>query len=195
MKQTIYTIGHSNHELDYFHGLLAEQEIKCVVDVRSVPFSSYNSQFNKPELAKYLQDKGLYYLWLGDKIGARYEDPQLLKESGAVDFARVRQTDEFKAGIKRLLQGLKKGFTISLMCSEKEPLDCHRAILISPVLKAKGISVNHILADGDILTHAELEDKLVEMYFGGGRQARLFNRNEDKTDLELAYEKRNEEMG
>jgi uncharacterized protein (DUF488 family) len=161
---TLFTVGHSTHEPAYFLELLKEYRITCLVDVRSIAASGYNPQFNKEPLAAFLKENGIAYLHFGKEFGARHNDPALLDKDGKVDFEKVRHSDDFKRGIQRLIQGFDKGFIISLMCSEAEPLDCHRFSMVSLALDGLGFEVKHILKDKTLLTNAQLEKALLKRF-------------------------------
>lgn len=150
---TIYTVGHSNHPIEKFVNLLTANGITAVADVRSRPFSRRHPQFNKDRLAAELARHGIAYVFLGKELGARSEDPSCY-EHGKVQYPRLAATAAFKAGIDRVLSGAEK-FRLALMCAEKEPLDCHRTLLVSGALEKLGASVVHILADASL----ELQDK------------------------------------
>ena len=158
-----HTIGHSVYPIDEFITFLKENGINCIVDVRSSPYSRFASQYNREILGDELKKAGILYLFMGDSLGARYDDPELLYADGKVDFERVRATDAFKMGITRVVDGLKKGYSISLMCSEKEPFDCHRFVLVSKALIDMGIEVLHVTPD-TVIANSELEDRLFKKY-------------------------------
>lgn len=181
-----HTIGHSVYPIDEFIALLKSNGINCIVDVRSSPYSRFASQYNREILNEELKKAGILYLFMGEALGARYEDSALLFEDGRVDFDRVRQTDTFKAGIGRVIDGLQKGYSISLMCSEKEPFDCHRFVLVSKALQEEGIEVRHITPDAVIL-NSELEDRLFKKYKLSRHD--LFSSEED--NVAEAYRRRN----
>jgi uncharacterized protein (DUF488 family) len=119
----IYTIGHSNHKSDFFLSILKNYQIEVVVDIRSIPFSKFNPQYNKENIRNYLKKNGITYLYMGNLLGAKYNNRDLLFDNGKVDFEKVKKTDDFQNGIFRLKDGLNKGFKIVLMCSEKETFD------------------------------------------------------------------------
>lgn len=193
MKQ-INTIGHSIYEIDDFIFLLKKYKIDTIVDVRSTPYSRFASQFNKESLKHYLNDNNIYYIFMGDLLGARYEDKDLLFDDGKVDFKKVQQTKSFQEGIDRLEKGITKGHNISLMCSEKEAFDCHRFGLISEFLTKKSIKVNHLYPD-KVLTQEELEKKLLKKYEKFLPKADLFNPDiTEELQIELAYKFRNEDI-
>ena len=147
----VFTIGHSNHSLEMFASLLRLHGVTAVADVRSAPFSRFNPQFNKEILQREVRAHGLEYVFLGRELGARPHDPSFYKD-GQVQFARLKQTPSFQRGLERVMRGLEK-HSIALMCSEKSPQDCHRALLIAPALRQHGIAVRHILADGALEAH------------------------------------------
>src|SRR5262245_44368779 len=99
---TVFTIGHSTHEIEAFIGLLNKYGITCLIDVRSAPYSRIAPQFNKEALATALKNRSILYTHFEKEFGARYTKPSLLDEEGKVDFAKVRASDEFKQGIQRL---------------------------------------------------------------------------------------------
>src|SRR5687768_17775586 len=109
-KPIIYTIGHSTHPIDYFLQLLKHHGVNCVVDVRSVPASRFNPQFNKKTLASSLVANGIEYIHFGEAFGARQTDPLLLDNEGRVDFEKIRGTEKFNNGISRLWKGTNDGY-------------------------------------------------------------------------------------
>lgn len=161
---TLFTVGHSTHPPDYFLELLKEYQITCLIDVRSVAASAYNPQFNKEPLSAFLKKHRITYLHFAKEFGARHTDPTLLDNNSKVDFEKVRNSDNFKSGVQRVVQGLEKGFVIALMCSEAEPLDCHRFSMVSVAFQQIGFDVRHILRDKTLLSNAELEKALLKKF-------------------------------
>lgn len=156
---SIYTIGHSNHPPETLLRLLTQHGIGVVADVRSSPYSRYNPQFNRETLEKTLAAAGIRYLFLGRELGARPDDTSCY-ENGAVRYDRIAATPLFREGLARLEEGLRRGHRIALMCAEKDPLDCHRTILVSRHLP----DVRHIHADGTLEPHAEAMVRLRERH-------------------------------
>src|SRR5689334_1605772 len=113
-KLKLFTIGHSNHEIEFFIELLSSWGVDCVVDVRSIAASRFNPQYNKKKLAETLKDKGIAYLHMPEEFGARQTYADVLT-SGKVDFEKVRASTAFRSGVKRLKEGVARGFTIALM--------------------------------------------------------------------------------
>jgi uncharacterized protein (DUF488 family) len=155
----IYSVGHSNHPLEKFLSLLRQHDIGAIADVRSTPYSRRNPQFNSKQLAAVLEANGIAYVFLGKELGARSEDPSCY-EAGKVQYQRLAQTPLFHRGIERVLAGIER-YRVALMCAEKEPLDCHRTLLISRALERRGAAVIHILADGRIETHLDTMVRLI----------------------------------
>ena len=172
--QTVYTVGHSNHTIEFFIELIKSFSISCIIDVRSMPASAYNPQFNKEALQNSLLNEHINYMHFGEEFGARHTDPKLLDTYGKVDFEKVRESALFLSGVDRLKTGLEKGYNISLMCSEADPFDCHRFAMISYYLVRNGFNVHHILKDKTSVTNEELEEKLLKKYVKQIPQTNLF---------------------
>ena len=158
----IFSIGHSNHSIDKFISLLEGSEINMVVDVRSAPFSRMFPQFNQEALKKSLSDNAIGYLFLGDQIGGRSNDPDDYLD-GQVIYKSLSKKEAFKTGIERLKEGSAR-YQIALMCSEKEPLDCHRTLLVSETLVSSDIVVRHIHADGTVEGHGDALVRLLALH-------------------------------
>lgn len=154
-------MGHSNHPLAKFISLLTANGITAVADVRSRPFSRRNPQFNKERLAAELAQQGIAYVFLGKELGARSEDPACY-EDGRVQYPRLAATPAFNAGIERVLAGAQK-YRLALMCAEKEPLDCHRTLLVSRALERRGVPIAHILADASVEPQDKTMTRLIDM--------------------------------
>lgn len=194
MGKIIYTIGHSTHEINYFLELLNAFKIDCIVDVRSVPASSYTPQYNKDYLSNILKNNGVTYMHFAKEFGARQADPALLDDEGKVDFEKVRCSQNFRYGIERLWQGINKGFTIALMCSESDPFNCHRFSMISVALEKVGFNVQHILKDKTVRTNSQLENQLLKKYDKKLPKPDLFNSVSIDEQLQIAYRLRNKEI-
>lgn len=157
----VFTIGHSTHSLEAFVALLKLHGVTALADVRSAPFSRFNPQFNKDVLDRSLRAQGITYVFLGRELGARSDDPSCY-ENGRVQFGRLARTELFRRGIERVIRGAQE-HRIALMCAEKEPLDCHRTLLVARALDDLGVPVEHILADGRLETHGEAMLRLLDL--------------------------------
>ena len=156
---TVLTIGHSTHALEAFVALLQRHHVTAVADVRSAPYSRFNPQFNRDSFADALDAQGIRYVYLGDSLGGRSGDPACY-EDGRIRYDRVATTESFKRGLARVVHGAAK-HRIALMCAEKEPLDCHRTLLVARALDERGVDVAHIHAGGGLERHREAMDRLL----------------------------------
>lgn len=160
MNQVIYTIGHSDLTLDVFIEHLQRHGITTLADVRSSPYSRLHPQFNRGTLKRAVQEGGIGYVYLGKELGARAEQPECYL-NGKVQFTLLARQPIFLEGVNRVLKGLEK-HRIALMCSEKDPLQCHRTILVARQFHARGIAVRHILYDGSIEAHEAVEKRMLK---------------------------------
>ena len=160
-RGAVFTIGHSTHPLDEFAALLRRHGVTAVVDVRAAPYSRFNPQFRRDALAEGLGAVELEYIFLGRELGGRSADPADYRD-GRIDYDRVRETERFRRGVERVARGAERR-RIALMCAEKEPLNCHRTLLVAPALEARDIAVAHILADGSLEPHAATMDRLLDL--------------------------------
>ena len=158
--KTVFTIGHSNHTSETFIALLRLHNITAVADVRSSPYSRFASQFNKAELASLLKKNNIVYVFLGNYLGARPNDPLCYRNS-AIDFSRLSQTDYFQEGLERVIKGASQ-FNLALLCTEKDPIQCHRMILVCRHLRAKDTVIKHILEDGELEDNRDSERRLMD---------------------------------
>jgi len=156
----IHTVGHSNHPIAHFLQLLQGQGVTLLADVRSTPYSRFNPQFRREPLIEALADQGIGYLFLGEELGARSKDPSCYVD-GRVSYRKLAATALFRQGIDRLLTA-GKSHTVAIMCAEKDPLDCHRTILVARELVKRGEQVAHILANGEVESHDQAMQRLRE---------------------------------
>lgn len=160
-QAVILTIGHSTHSLEAFVALLRRHGVTVLADVRSAPFSRFNPQFNKDALGRDLKPCGIKYVFLGRELGARSDDRSCY-ENARVKYARLARTDRFRQGIERVLRGTQ-AHRIALMCAEREPLECHRTLLVARALDEQGISVAHILGNGVLESHRDAMERLLDV--------------------------------
>jgi uncharacterized protein (DUF488 family) len=184
----VYTIGHSTHELARFLELLRRCDIEAVADVRSSPYSQWMPQFNREPFGDKLGEAGIQYVFLGDELGARRDEPACYVD-GQARYEKIAELPAFIEGVKRVQQGAAK-MRVALMCAEKDPTECHRAVLVGRVLVDKGLSVRHILSDGAVEEHVALEQRLLAMF--GLASNDLFQKAEDM--LAQAYERRGRQI-
>ncbi len=161
-RDAILTIGHSNHSLAAFLGLLGKHVVTALVDVRSSPYSRFQPQFNRQTLDRTMVEAGITYLHLGDALGGRPTDPACY-EDGRVRYDRVARTEAFRNALESVLD-LAGRHRVALMCAEREPLHCHRTLLVARALDGAGEPVRHILADGEVEDHADAMDRLLTQH-------------------------------
>ena len=174
----LYTIGHSNHPVDHFLHLLSLHQVSAVADVRSMPFSRYTPQFNQGPLQKVLRGAGREYVFLGKELGARSEDPACYKD-GKLQFGLVAQTGLFQNGLARILKGMET-YRIALLCAEKDPITCHRMILVCRNLRLHIPVIRHILEDGRAEENPQAERRLRQSL--GIQENHLFATLEELTE-------------
>ena len=171
----ILTIGHSTHPIEVFVSLLQNHGVTAIADVRSTPASRFNPQFNRDALKRSLATIGIEYVFLGNELGARSDDRSCYVD-GRVQYDRLAKAPAYQLGIDRLDRG-RRTHRIAVMCSEREPLDCHRAVLVSETFHTRGIPVEHILGDGTIESHEASRHRLRQLH--GLADADLFHSTEE----------------
>ncbi len=152
---TVWTIGHGAVEMDEFVTVLRSQGIDTLVDVRSAPYSRYAPQFNREILEQAARHHGITYVYYGGELGGEPSDNSLLLRNGKPDYAQMEAAEPYRQGIEALKR-LAASECVCLMCSEEDPLRCHRSLLIAETLQREGIGVVHLRNDGTTETHAEL---------------------------------------
>lgn len=145
----IFTIGHSNHDVFDFLSILKKHGVRVLVDVRSDPYSRYASQFNKNDFQRNVEAAGIEYRYSGAYIGGKPKDPALHTPSGKPDYDMLAATDAFQNELRAIVEIATSKKTI-LMCSEADPMSCHRERIIAPILRSWGVKVTHIMPDGSI---------------------------------------------
>jgi hypothetical protein len=156
----LVSVGHSNHDWPAFTALLHRAGVTAVADVRSSPYSGRYPYFNRQPLSHGLRDEGIDYVFLGDLLGGRPSQLSLYDDDGRVNYERVRQSEAFQHGLEQLIRGLN-GNTVAFLCSEEDPLDCHRGLMIAPALSERGFAPRHLRKDGSLETNEEMERRLL----------------------------------
>ncbi len=193
----IYKIGHSNYDINKFIGLLLHNDVNAVADVRSSPYSKWVPQYSREALKATLLANGIAYTFLGKEFGARSDNPNCYV-NGRVQYSRLAEEPAFEIGVARLREGVKK-FRIALMCAEKDPIDCHRAILVARELDERGFMIRHILPSGECETQRQLELRLLSKFklpandLVSGREFvdRAYQKQEDRVAYQDDQEVRN----
>jgi uncharacterized protein (DUF488 family) len=138
----LYSIGHSNHPVIRFLDLLQQHQIQCIADVRTAPYSRFNPQYNREQLAISLKEKGISYIWLGAGLGGKN--------------SRGQKDNNYLQGIATLISTALETKT-AMMCSEEDPRNCHRHRKISTTILNGGFEqlqvqpfIHHIRGNGSI---------------------------------------------
>ncbi len=180
----VLTIGHSTLAYDHFLSLLRGASVNAVADVRTAPYSRHFPQFNREYLKDELRADEVAYTFLGKELGGRPASKELYCD-GIADYEKMARTDDFKKGLDRLIEGAKK-YRVALMCSEHDPLDCHRCLLVARALRERDVEVRHILSNGQIVSQSDIENRLLDM--AGRQNDDMFASREER--LAIAYRDR-----
>ncbi len=162
-QNPVFTVGHSNHPKEEFIKLLLRHRVDEVVDVRSSPYSRYTPHFNHDVLSGAVEQIGIGYVFLGHELGGRPSDRSCYDTDGRVRYDRVAETDLFDDGIKYVIRCADER-RVALMCTEKEPLECHRTLLVAKKIWESSVDIEHILADGSLENHAAAMDRLMDIF-------------------------------
>ncbi len=155
---TIHSIGHSNHSFEVFLELLRQHAIDAVADVRSQPYSRYSPHFSRDAVAAALERERIRYVFLGNELGGRPQDDEFYDDEGHVLYGRLALSESFLSGIERLEAGASR-LRATIMCSEEDPLHCHRRLLVARVLEQRGTEVRHIRRDGRVEHEGDLRSR------------------------------------
>lgn len=157
----ILTIGHSTLPYERFLALLRQASVTAIADVRTAPFSRHFPHFNRDALRNQLRSNDITYVFLGEELGGRPKGEQFFC-NGVADYEKMAETATFARGLERVIDGAQK-YRIAMMCSEHDPLDCHRCLLVGRALQGRNANVRHILSSGQVVDQRQVEDKLMEM--------------------------------
>ncbi len=161
MPYSVFTVGHSTLSYEQFLSLIRSTGVTAIADVRSAPYSRHFPHFNRETLRDELKADGVAYVFLGDELGGRPKESAFFCE-GVADYEKMATAPAFATGIKRVKEGAER-YRIALMCSEHNPLDCHRCLLVGRALHEQGVAVGHITAAGNVRGQSEIEDELRAM--------------------------------
>jgi uncharacterized protein (DUF488 family) len=162
MSHTIYTIGYASFSISEFIGTLRKYKITVLVDVRSAPYSRYKPEFKKDNLNKVLAESNILYIFLGNQVGAKVEDPGCFV-NGKLQYGLLKESDNFRTGIARILNGIKD-YRIALMFAEKDPVNCHRMFLVCRALRSYSVEIFHILEGGSLEEQSDTEKRLLRLH-------------------------------
>lgn len=192
---SVYTIGYTAFPINEFVEVIKNYGIDCVIDVRSSPFSNYYSDYNKDALENTLKQHNILYRNYANEFGARQTNPAFYS-GDIVDFDKFIQSEQFLEGVCKIKKGIERGYNFVLMCAEKDPIKCHRSIMLGKGFSNHEFKVKHIISKTEVELQEQLEERLLEMYHQDRFQLKLFG--EDQSDPELledAYKKQNLAIG
>lgn len=197
IEKVIYTIGYTGFSLEEFIGILKYYTINVVIDVRSLPYSERYPDYNKNNLEKTLKNNGIYYRNYITEFGARQENTEFYSSEGILDFELFAKSEQFLKGVNKICNSVAMGYNVVLLCAEKNPIQCHRAILVSRVFSDLGYSIIHLLPNKQITTQKQIEVELLNKYFPGRDQLNLFSGSNmtDEECLAEAYRIQNKKIG
>jgi uncharacterized protein (DUF488 family) len=190
MTNTIFTIGYASRAFDEFIVLLQKNKINTICDVRSMPYSSRNPLFNRESLKGALKAHNIDYVFLGEELGARPKDPSCYVAGKAI-YQKIAASPLFQNGLERIESGVQKGYVLALMCAERDPLICHRSILICRNLRGRQISILHIIDRETTWSQSDLEKRLVAQL---KLEPDLFNDTDANAVIERAYDVRGDRI-
>jgi uncharacterized protein (DUF488 family) len=156
----ILTVGYGLRDADEVIALLQRFGVEYVGDVRSVPFSRRRPDFSREPFERLLRAAELRYVFLGETLGGRPDDPACYDADGHVDYDLCRTAPSFLTGIERVETAYREGHGLALLCSEARPTDCHRSKLLAEMLVERGVPVVHINEDGNLIEHADIAARL-----------------------------------
>lgn len=195
----IYALGHSNYSFEKFITIIKEYNLNCIVDIRSIPYSKYNVQYNKEDFSKRLKELGYTYIYMADQFGVKRDDKSSYNSEGYADFDKVRLEKSFRRGIERLKDGCKKGYRIVLLGAVQEPIRCPRAILVGRELEKEGFDVRYIVHEGGTISQRDIENQMLDKYFKDRSQITIENLlgidNDREELIDKCYRLANREIG
>lgn len=184
---TVFTVGHSTHNLTTFLELISQNRVTAIADVRSVPLSRFTPQFNRNTLTRALREVGIKYVFMGKQLGARTDNLSCYVD-GQVQYGLLARTPEFIEGVQRILEGIPFE-RIAIMCTEREPLECHRTVLVARALADGGATITHIHGDGELESHDQAMNRLMSKF--GLAEPDLFRTYAERLQEALNSQERN----
>ena len=197
MEGSIYTIGYTGFSVEELIATLHRRKINVVIDVRSSPYSERYSDYNKDSIEKALGSHGIHYRNYAHEFGARQENPAFYTNDGYLDFELFAKSEQFLSGVEKIRNSVAKGYHVVFFCAEKEPINCHRTILVARAFSNFGYPIEHLLPGGDTVTQQQIESELLQKFFPRRGQISMFS-EENMTDeecLRQAYREQNKRIG
>jgi uncharacterized protein (DUF488 family) len=184
----LFSIGHSNIPEERFLAMLADAGVNLIADVRTVPYSRFFPWFSQKKLAASLSAAGIGYAAMGEALGGRPAGDGLYRD-GIADYEAMAARRDYRAGLDRLLEAAARS-RVCVMCAEREPLDCHRCVLVARSLTERRLAIGHILHNGSIEPHAATEFRLLALEGQSDEQACDLFASGQHERLAAAYRRR-----
>lgn len=197
MKGVIYTIGYTGFTVEEFISTLKKYEINVVIDVRSSPYSERYAEYNRDNIESILSENGIYYRNYVKEFGARQENRSFYAEEGFLDFEKFAKSEQFLSGVEKIINSVAKGYKIVFLCAEKNPIQCHRTILVSRTFHELGYKVLHLLPNEEKISHSKIISQLLVKHCPNMGQVDMFSTNvkSDEEYIAEAYRKQNQKIG
>lgn len=193
IEDKLFTIGYSNFYIEDFVRLLHDYGINYVADVRSIPYSTRHRDYNKDLLKARLKPENIEYHNFKNEFGARQSDERFYSE-GYLDFKKFSESEQFLSGVEEIEQIINSGYKVVFMCTEKEPENCHRCIMVARYFYEHGYEIKHILDENEEVMQNNVESFLIKKFFL--QQISLIDNNySDEEMIAKSYELQNEEIG
>jgi uncharacterized protein (DUF488 family) len=158
----LFTIGYSGLEATGFTRLLEANNINVICDVRSTPYSHYKPDFSRGPFRSFLNKSGFKYVFLGEQLGARPKDRSCYV-NGQATYDRISKSSFFMDGLIRIRNGVDT-LNLALVCSERDPIECHRAVLVCRNLPDLRPVTYHIHTDGTVENQDQFDERLVQLH-------------------------------
>jgi len=196
VTNTLYTIGYSGFNVNDFIGILKKYGVNVLIDVRSNPFSSYFPKYNKDRIIHTLKSNNIHYRSYAKEFGAQQSERRFYTPQGYLDFEVFTASDMYNTGYRRIEDSMKQDYVIAFMCAEKDPIDCHRSIMISRTYNDNGYEVLHLLPDKNPISQIDIEERLLDKYFPDRDQLSFFAGQKNNSELvSESYRRRNTDIG
>lgn len=191
---TVYSIGYGVRTQEGFINTLQMLGVDTVIDIRSIPDSRYAPQFNEDVIYDALSEKGIGYFSGGGRLGGRPSDISLYDQTGRVDWEAFRSSPAYREGIGSIERLAGEGHVVAVVCSEGDPLLCHRFGTVTRDLSADGMDVRHVLSNGEVVSQELMEDRLLEKYKQKNAVSTVLT-GSYREQVEEAYRQMNRERG
>ena len=189
----VYTIGYSGYgnTPEAMIVELTKRKINVLIDVRSNPYSAQFNGYNKESFAALLSQYGIKYRNYANFFGAKQEDSAFYSKfdgtDSRIDYELFTKSEQFKQGVKNMETIVEKGLISVIMCSEKDPINCHRAIMVAKTLSQEyGFEIKHIVPEKEDETQEELEKRMMNTISCELRKKKKLNVLEKKMKEKIA---------